>query len=178
MHTISILWPKSNPQSATDSAMQEVQKKLSSRALHVLKFFTFHASTPAAQVSTLLEEAFFSCVSTSSPFSFMMGEQSTHPFPIISTVGIRSASEVRMPNLTFSDFLKQLPVLPAEVVEGAKTMVGTLQAREMIKEVTFTDVLKELRARPLSEVRLSCSRLALMLSVSLGRDGCVLQMVD
>ncbi|EKM56817.1 uncharacterized protein PHACADRAFT_141759 [Phanerochaete carnosa HHB-10118-sp] len=154
MYSISFLWPKSDLRAPNGVVEEEAQRKLSARALHAMKFFTFHASTPAAQASALLEEAFFSCVSVSSPFSFKMGEQSTHPFPVISTVGIRSTSEVRLPNPTFAEFLKQLPVLPAEVIEDAKTMIETLRARDMIKEITFTDVLKELRARPLPEAEM------------------------
>ena len=66
MYSISAMWPKGEPQAVTDDAIQEVQKKLSARALHALKFFTFHTSTPAAQVSALLEEAFFTCISPAS----------------------------------------------------------------------------------------------------------------
>ncbi|KAJ7251757.1 hypothetical protein B0H12DRAFT_1118770 [Mycena haematopus] len=39
---------------------QELQSWLQGRALHALKFFTFHQSTPSADVSALLEAAFFS----------------------------------------------------------------------------------------------------------------------
>ncbi|GJE97590.1 hypothetical protein PsYK624_138110 [Phanerochaete sordida] len=152
MHIVSALWPNAESDSG-DTA--ETRRQLSARALHALRFFTFHASTPASQVSTSLEEAFFSCASSaSSPFAFITGEQVTHPFPIISTVGVRGASEVRLPNPTFTEFLKQLPTLPADIMDNAKVMVATLQARDLIKEITFTDVLKELRARPLPEAEM------------------------
>ncbi|KIP09762.1 hypothetical protein PHLGIDRAFT_102310 [Phlebiopsis gigantea 11061_1 CR5-6] len=150
MYTVASLWPKDEPEGSNNDASARYRKSLSDRALHALKFFSFHASTPSSQVSTLLEEAFFSCVS-SSPFSFITGEATSHPFPIISTIGIRGAAEVRLPNPTFTEFLKQLPVVSSEVMQGAKIMVDALQARDMIKEVTFADVLKELRARPLPE---------------------------
>jgi hypothetical protein len=160
MSTISSLWPATTPQpSPTDD---ETRIALRARALHSLKFFTFHASTPSSQVASLLEDAFFSCTVIPSPFTasplarMMLGDvaASPHAFPVISTVGVKSASEVRMPNPVFSEFLKTLPVLPPEVIEGAKIMVETLQQRDMIKEITFKDVLAELRARPLAEVRL------------------------
>lgn len=154
MDKISALWPEGDPSSALHDAAGELRSKLYARALHTMKFFTFYPSTPAAQVSGLLEEAFFSCATSSSALSFIMGEPSTSPFPIISTVGIRPASEVRMPNSAFTEFLKQLPVIPAEIVESAGAMVTTLQARDMIKDITFSDVLKELRARPLPEAEM------------------------
>lgn len=166
MYKISDLWPKSDSQPGADGVGEELRKTLTARALHALKFFTFHASTPAAQVSTLLEEAFFSCVSTSA-FAFMMGEQSVHPFPMISTTGVQKAVDVRLPNPTFAAFLKQLPVVPPEVMEGAKTMVETLQGRDMLKEITFADVLKELRARPLPEASTDCSPLLPLIIIPL-----------
>lgn len=158
MYAIASLWPKDERQTDNDDGLEERRKYLSARALHALKFFSPHTSTPSSQVSALLEEAFFSCVSTS-PFAFMTGEASSHPFPIISTVGIRNATEVRLPNVTFTTFLKQLPVVTADVMQNAKNMVDMLQSRDMIKDITFADVLKELRARPLPEV---CSTLLLL----------------
>ena len=115
---------------------------LRQRALHALKFFTFHPSTPASQVSTLLEDAFFSCTASTSPFARILGDAagSQHAFPVISTVGVKPAGEVRMPNAVFSEFLKTLAVLPPEVIEGARVMVATLQHRDMIKDITFKDV--------------------------------------
>ena len=154
MYAVASLWPKEVVEGNDNDASVQRRKYLSDRALHALKFFSFHASTPSSQVSTLLEEAFFSCVSAS-PFSFITGDATPHPFPVISTVGVRGAGEVRLPNPTFTEFLKQLPVVPSEVMQGAKLMIDALQAREMLKEVTFADVLKELRARPLPEVRVS-----------------------
>ena len=78
--------------------------------------------------------------------------QSNHQLPIISSVGVKGAQDVRMPNAAFAEFLKQLPVLTDDVVTGAPTMVATLRARGMIQDITFGDVLKELKARPLPEV--------------------------
>lgn len=173
MYTVASLWPKDEPQSEDHDALEERRKYLSGRALHALKFFTPHVSTPSSQVSALLEEAFFSCVSTS-PFAFVMGESSSHPFPIISTVGIRGAADVRLPNATFTEFLKQLPVVPTEVMQGAKSMVDALQARDMIKEITFADVLKELRARPLPEVRCVAEFSNRLSNRCVGGNGCLL----
>ena len=117
---------------------EEVQTWLRKRALHALKFFTFHSSTPSPVVSNLMEAAFFACATT-------------HPFSIISSEGVRSASQVHIPDPEFSGFLKRLPVISEDIVNGAKTMIAALRARGMIKNVTFVDVLNELRLRPLSE---------------------------
>jgi Protein of unknown function (DUF3684) len=85
-----------------------------------------------------MEAAFFNCATT-------------HPFSIISSEGIRSAGLVYFPDLEFSGFLKRLPVISEDIVNGAKTMVDVLRTRGMIKTITFLDVLNELRLRSLSE---------------------------
>ncbi|KAJ7188459.1 hypothetical protein C8R46DRAFT_1171527 [Mycena filopes] len=115
----------------------ELRAWLQGRALHALKFFTFHQSTPAADVSALLEASFHSCGPN--------GE-----FPLMSTVGVRHASVVRYPDPAFG-FLKDLPVIPDEVIVGARQMVAALRARSLVKDITFQDVLTELRSRPLPE---------------------------
>ncbi|KZT22896.1 hypothetical protein NEOLEDRAFT_1137233 [Neolentinus lepideus HHB14362 ss-1] len=123
---------------SSDAASNEIKVHLPSRGLHVLKFFTFHPSTPSSTVSQLLQEAFFSC-------------GTSQGFPMISTAGIRDVGEVRVPDEAFAGFLKNLPVVPAEILAEAKLMIDVLQARRMLKDITFDDVLKELRLRPLSE---------------------------
>jgi hypothetical protein len=85
-----------------------------------------------------METAFFACATT-------------RPFSIISSDGVRNLSQVHIPNPEFSGFLKRLPLLPEDIVNGAKAMVAALRSRGMIKEITFVDVLNELRLRPLSE---------------------------
>lgn len=119
----------------------KIQSWLQSRALHALKFFEFHQSTPSAEVSRLLEAGFFSSATDSL-------------FPVISTAGVRNASEVRLPDETFSAFLKMLPVLSEDVINGAQTMVNSLRTRGMVKAITFEDVLNELRSRPLPETEM------------------------
>jgi len=56
-----------------------------------------------------------------------------------------------MPDPTFSAFLRELPVFPEELMDSSKPMVAALRERGMLKDITFADVLKELRARPLPE---------------------------
>ena len=139
MGTIKNLWDEAasaeGPGGLPDA---ELQSWLRARALHALRFFTFHPSTPSPVVSTAMETAFFTCATT-------------HPFSIISSEGVRSASLVHVPDPEFSGFLKRLPVISEDIVSGAKTMIAALRARGMIKNITFVDVLNELRSRPLSE---------------------------
>ena len=85
-----------------------------------------------------METAFFACATA-------------HPFSIISSDGVRDISQVHIPNPEFSGFLKRLPLIPEDVVIGAKDLVATLRSRGMIKDITFVDVLNELGLRPLSE---------------------------
>jgi Protein of unknown function (DUF3684) len=89
-------------------------------------------------VSNLIETAFFAC-------------STTRPFPIIASDGVRNASEVYILHPEFSGFIKRLPVISEDIVDGAKTMIAALHSRGMIKNITFVHVLDELRSRPLSE---------------------------
>lgn len=125
---------------------EEIRAWLTSRCLHALKFFTFHASTPSHIVSNLIEASFFA-------------SSIGHPFTIMSSVGVKNSEDVRIPNPMFASFLTQLPVLAEEISTGAQAMVASLRGRGLIKDVTFEDVLAELRARPLSEDELiACMR--------------------
>ena len=85
-----------------------------------------------------MQTAFFACATT-------------HPFSIISSSGVRNASQVYILHPEFSGFIKHLPIISQDIVDGANTMVAALRSRGMIKNVTFADVLNELRLRPLSE---------------------------
>jgi Protein of unknown function (DUF3684) len=136
LDTIRELWKGAS--SSLSGAEPELQEWSEKRSLHALRFFTFHASTPSSDVSNLLEAAFFSC-------------RTDQSFSIISTAGVRNSSEVRLPDVTFSAFLKQLPVLPEEALTDAPLMISSLQNRGMIKAFTFADVLNELRSRPFTE---------------------------
>ncbi|TFK25484.1 hypothetical protein FA15DRAFT_703591 [Coprinopsis marcescibilis] len=114
----------------------EKEESLTERALHALKFFTFHPSTPSAEVSQLLAEGFFAATKPSE-------------FPIMSSKGIRYSIEVRLPDVTISPFVKDLPVLPEATIKNSTQMVAALQSRKLITPTTFNDILGELRSRPL-----------------------------
>jgi hypothetical protein len=153
--SVQALWEggKATPGSAPPA---ELRQLLMGRAMHALKFFTFHPSTPSVGVSDQLETAFFAC---SKPDSFM----------IISTAGVRKAAEVRMPNQAFAGFIKDLPTIPTEVLDEGVGLIVSLQRRDMIKQITFADVLKELRSRPLTdEEMIAC--LTWWIGVHRGKD--------
>ncbi|GLB37239.1 putative protein of unknown function (DUF3684) [Lyophyllum shimeji] len=138
LNTIKSLWEGAVPNGASATAIDpELESWLRRRSLHALKFFTFHPSTPSADVSSLLETAFFACAGNN--------------FPLISTAGVRNASDIRLPDPAFAGFLRQLPVLPDDIVAKASETIGSLQSRGMIKSISFEDVLQELRSRPLTE---------------------------
>ena len=115
-----------------------MQQRLISRVLHALKFFMFYTSTPSPDVSSLMEAAFFACSPSGN-------------FPLITTKGVRNAANIRLPDSTFSGFLKDIPTLPEEIMNGASLMISGLQARGLIKAITFHDVLQELQSRPLTQ---------------------------
>jgi hypothetical protein len=133
-------WEGADPSSPA-SAHAELRSWLQGRALHCLKFFTFHASTPSPEVSNLLQDAFFTC-------------STNRLFPILSTAGVRNAVDVRLPDSTLSGFVKDVPTLSSEVLTQAASMISALQTRDIIRAMDFEDVLRELRARPLSEVEM------------------------
>ncbi|KAJ7497138.1 hypothetical protein FB451DRAFT_1210268 [Mycena latifolia] len=134
---VNNLWNGAIQPGSSSEKDMELRSWLQGRSLHALRFFTFHQSTPSADVSALMEAAFFSCAPN-------------QDFPLMSTAGVRQASAVRYPDSTFS-FLRELPVLPDEVIAGALPMVTALKTRGLIKPITFQDVLAELRSRPLAE---------------------------
>ncbi|KIM45164.1 hypothetical protein M413DRAFT_428973 [Hebeloma cylindrosporum] len=117
---------------------EEMQRSLIGRVLHALKFFMFYTSTPSPDVSSLMEAAFFACSPSGN-------------FPLITTKGVRHAANVRLPDSTFSGFLKDIPTVPEEIMNGASLMISGLQARGLIKAITFHDVLQELQSRPLTQ---------------------------
>ena len=116
------------------------RRPLQERTTHALRFFTFHPSQPSTMISELLELAFFNC---SEPKSLT----------ILSTEGIQDSRRVRMPNPTFS-FLETLAFTHPDIISGASQIIESLQKRGFLTEVTFKDVLEELRVGPLSESRM------------------------
>lgn len=123
----------------------ELQDRLQERFLHTLKFFAFHHSTPASEVGRLLEDSFYGC--------------STAPLRMLSSVGVREASDIKEHDPVFTEFLKDVPMLPQSVIDECGRTIKTLQNQGMISPVTFSDVLHDLRQRQLNKEELvSCLR--------------------
>ncbi|KAF8626827.1 hypothetical protein AX15_004659 [Amanita polypyramis BW_CC] len=133
---INQIW-KNLQEGSSSSSDQDMDTWLLRRGLHAAKFFTFYKSAPSTEVSATFESSFFSCM--------------PQHFPIVSTRGIQNAYTVRYPDATLSTFVKRVPVVPESVLEGAQRMVSTMRSRGMLKEMSFEDVIGELRERPLDE---------------------------
>ena len=140
MQDIKIQWDASVASKKPGEPLNsEAHKRFYDEARHILRFFTFHISTPSALVSCHMKSAFFNC-----------GFEG-QPFPVISSAGVESAFDVRMSSSTFSAFLPGLPVFPEELLGDCEPMVATLQGKGMLKTITPADVFQELRKRPLSK---------------------------
>ena len=107
------------------------------RALHLLRFFTFRASTPSARVHTALETSFFASA-----------RQNT--LTLASTRGVKHSALIRFPNAVLADFVKDLPVIPPSHVEQASEFVVQVRSRGLVGEITMEDVFSELAGRALS----------------------------
>jgi Protein of unknown function (DUF3684) len=140
MSTIQNFWDSADKHKAPETGVDpELGLWLRKRSLHALQFFTFNGSTPSPIVSSEMKDAFFRCA------------PGGRRFPIISSTGINDAWVVRMPDSTFSGFLKNLPLFPEDLVPNAQIMTTLLREKGMLKEISFMDVLHELRSRPLSD---------------------------
>jgi hypothetical protein len=101
---------------------------------HLLQNFTFHQSTPIAEVGRLVQTSFFA--------------SNTREFLIISTQGVLPASKVRLPASELS-FLTGLATVPEKVAQDASLILDQLQERNIIQTVTIDDVIGQLNAKPL-----------------------------
>ncbi|KAF8752076.1 hypothetical protein RHS01_07718 [Rhizoctonia solani] len=124
LSNIAELWTgamSSSTSDKDDEGDKTLRTWLQSRCLHVLQFFTFHPTTPSSVVAEHFRSAFFTS-----------GAMANHIFPIISTLG-------------------NTPMLPPEIAREGRLMLASLRERGMCTDVTFQDVLDELKARILDE---------------------------
>ncbi|KAG6379359.1 hypothetical protein JVT61DRAFT_11822 [Boletus reticuloceps] len=123
----------------------ELQHTLHQWFLHVLKFFTFHHSTPSAKVARLLETAFYGC--------------SADPVRLLSSTGVRFAPEIKEYGPAFAKFLKYVPMLPQYVIQECPGIIEALPDQHKMSPVTFLDVLQDLRKHSLTrEELIACCR--------------------
>ncbi|EGF81075.1 hypothetical protein BATDEDRAFT_24744 [Batrachochytrium dendrobatidis JAM81] len=111
----------------------ESQKWLQKKAVHTMSAFTFKASTPSLHVSSIMRQAFYS-----------MSKQS---LLIVSSMGIRLASDVRLSVPEMLPFIKLTPLLPDHVLESCRDLVKQLQAGGCLFSLGLADVFIELRQR-------------------------------
>jgi hypothetical protein len=133
LQEVQSLWTKT---SVSDKATRD---RLTARALHALRFFTFKPSTPSAVVGQELESAFYAC-STDNKL-----------LPFISNVGILPIKEIKLPDPVLQRFLPDLPTVTPETISLASRSVARLQERSLLRGIVFDDVITQLGKRPLTE---------------------------
>lgn len=115
----------------------EIQTKLIGRVLHALKFFDFYDSQPSREVSSHLRDAFFGCSSNAN-------------FQLISSIGVRMAKGIRLPDPLLTSFMKNIAWLPKEILEADLTIINYFRDSGMIRNVEFPDIIQELQSHPLT----------------------------
>ncbi|GAA5986839.1 hypothetical protein JCM11641_007813 [Rhodosporidiobolus odoratus] len=113
------------------------RKALEERALHVLKFFTFHESTPQRVVGSLTESTFFA----SAP---------NHSVTLLSNLGPTPSHKLRLPSPQLKGFIKSIPVVPELLATGAPKFLAFLRDKNLIKDISLEDVFADLGAHPLT----------------------------
>ena len=112
-------------------------KALKDRALHLMRFFSFRASSPSSRVSSLFLTSFF-------------GSARQNTISLMSTRGVKHSASVRIPNALLSDFVKDLAVIPPDHVEHAPDFVREVRSRNLVQDITMDDVFHELSSRALT----------------------------
>ena len=98
--------------------------------------YTFRESTPASQIGQILEDAFWTC-----------SKKAT--IEVLSSSGILPTHEVRIAPKDLS-FMEGIPILPDQMVNGAKAFVDKLVDFGLVTEVRVSDISKALEAMPLN----------------------------
>ena len=115
--------------------------KVTPNAIHVLNQFTFSESTPAAQVGSLVEEAFWTCDRFAS-------------IEILSSRGVLPSQQVRLGTDELS-FVDGIPTVPTLLLEKAGGFVKKLTDYGIIVEITTADIKKELENQALKAKQLT-----------------------
>ncbi|CAG8475968.1 17554_t:CDS:10 [Funneliformis caledonium] len=113
-----------------------VREWLEKRAAHVLSHFTFQKSTPDSRVGEIIESQFFNC---------------SEQLSVLSTNGVLPISSIRIPDPGIAGIIKQVPIVPNIVFEQCITFFDKARAKNIIRGLTFQDVILELRSRILCE---------------------------
>lgn len=134
------LWTSLGPDDSLSSDIIQARERISKQAIHLLRFFTFHPSTPSGLVSTHIESAFFATHTAS-------------PLHIISTRGPLPVTFVRMPHLQLTPWLPSVAVLIPALAKRAdeEPMIARLRERGLLKDIGLDDVVDALERNPLDE---------------------------
>ncbi|CAE6473592.1 unnamed protein product [Rhizoctonia solani] len=117
-----------------------LQLWLKNRCSHMLQFFTTRPTVPSPIVAECFRTAFLASI-----------DSRNQPFPIISTLGVRPARDVRNYNEALVGILKKTPMLTREIATENRTMLTMLRKYEMCMDVGPQDILEELKDRVLDE---------------------------
>ncbi|KAF2744478.1 hypothetical protein M011DRAFT_428969 [Sporormia fimetaria CBS 119925] len=110
------------------------------QAAYVYKQYTAKATHPSTVLGEKVVDAFFSC-------------SKERAIAVLSTVGVKSSANVRMPAETLS-FLRDVPMIPQELATQALDFFVILHRRGLISELTMSDIREGLDSRALSEEEL------------------------
>ncbi|KAI9894366.1 MAG: hypothetical protein M1814_003122 [Vezdaea aestivalis] len=118
----------------------EIINEMLPQAIHVFRQFTFAESTPLSEVSSIIEETFWTCGKTAT-------------IEVFSTQGVLQSSDVRVSTEDLS-FVEGITVLQDGLVNEAKAFVDKLREFSLIVPVTISDVQNSLGANTLDEKQL------------------------
>lgn len=110
-------------------------------AVAIAKNFTFRESTPAAQTSQIIEDAFWTCSKQAS-------------IDVLSTCGVLPTHEVRIAPKDLS-FMEGVPILPESMALEAKAFVDKLVDIGLLTEINVLDIKKALERTALSSPQLT-----------------------
>ena len=110
-------------------------RRLQDSFLHVLKFFTFHESTPSSKVAQLLANSFYGC--------------SSLPLRLLSSSGVHGVPDVRAFDPVVAKFLRSSAMLSEHVMREGAYSITALPDQYKISAITPSEVLQELRHRTL-----------------------------
>ncbi|EAW08638.1 histidine kinase-like ATPase domain-containing protein [Aspergillus clavatus NRRL 1] len=110
-------------------------------AIYTANQFVFRESTPSSLLGQTIEDSFWTCNKNAS-------------IEILSTCGIIQSHQARIAPKDLS-FMDSIPVLPDELVSGAKDFVGKLTDFGLVTEVTVSDIKRELEASTLRPAQIT-----------------------
>ncbi|ORX44853.1 hypothetical protein BCR36DRAFT_334006 [Piromyces finnis] len=106
---------------------------LLNRTIHNYKAFSYKQSTPSSIVGSIFLNIFFS--------------RCKFPLSILTTKGVVSINDARLPNKTMQAFIKEIPIIHEKIIDECKDMVNTLKSQNLIMPISINDIYNELNSR-------------------------------